>query len=68
MRLEPRRGFKENGTTMDHQRGLFYFTEDDAVLRFVARLGLAKDDEPLTHVYEPMKSAERRWRTSLMGL
>lgn len=61
------RGFKENGTTMDHQRGLFYFTEDDAVLRFVARLGLAKDDEPLTHVYEPMKSAERRWRTSLMG-
>lgn len=61
------RGFKENGTTMDHRRGLFYFTEDEALLRFVARLGLAHDTEPLTHEYEPTKAAERKWRTSLMG-
>lgn len=53
---------------MDHRRGLFYFTEDEALLRFVARLGLAHDTEPLTHEYEPTKAAERKWRTSLMGL
>jgi len=61
------RGFKENGTAMSHQRGLFYFTENDALLRFVARFGLAKDADPLTHEYDPSKLAERKWRTSLMG-
>jgi len=53
---------------MSHQRGLFYFTENDALLRFVARFGLAKDADPLTHEYDPSKLAERKWRTSLMGL
>lgn len=37
----------------------------DAALRFVARLGLGKDDEPLKHNRSP--TLERKWRTSLLG-
>ena len=47
------------------QRGLFYFTEEDGLLRFMARMGLAKDDQRLTHDMSP--SFERKWRTSRMG-
>lgn len=31
----------------------------------MARMGLAKDEQPLTHDMSP--TAERKWRTSLMG-
>lgn len=44
---------------------MFYFTEGEGLLRFIARMGLAKDEQPLTNDMTP--SAERKWRTSLMG-
>lgn len=56
------RAFRANNGT---QRGLFYFTEGDGLLRLIARMGLAKDEQPLTHDTSPL--AERKWRTSLMG-
>ncbi len=61
-----RRAFRaNNGTTENQQRGLFYFTEGQGLLRFLARMGLAKDERPLTHDVSP--SAERKWKTSLVG-
>lgn len=57
--------FKSNGTSVDQERGVFYFTEGDGLLRFIARLGLFKDEKPLTH--EDSYKGERKWRTSLMG-
>lgn len=50
---------------MSHERGLFYFTEGEGLLRLMARMGLAKDEQSLTH--DMLPSAERKWRTSLMG-
>ncbi|KAI9563599.1 hypothetical protein GHT06_011063 [Daphnia sinensis] len=59
------RAFKANNGTENQQRGVFYFTEGEGLLRFIARMGLAKDEQPLTNDMTP--SAERKWRTSLMG-
>lgn len=59
------RAFKANNGTLNQQRGLFYFTEGEGLLRLIARMGLAKDEQSLTHETSP--SAERKWRTSLIG-
>ena len=40
--------------------------EGEGLLRLMARLGLAKDDQPLTNQYQP-PTHERKWRTSLIG-
>lgn len=37
------------------------------MLRFLARLGLAKDERPLTHEFTQTESSNRKWRTSLIG-
>lgn len=50
---------------MSRERGLFYFTEGQGLLRLMARMGLAKDEQPLTYDMSP--SVERKWKTSLMG-
>ncbi|XP_017030500.1 multiple inositol polyphosphate phosphatase 1 isoform X2 [Drosophila kikkawai] len=39
----------------------FYFTHSGTLLKLLAHLGLARDEEPLTHKHF---ASERRWRTS----
>jgi multiple inositol-polyphosphate phosphatase/2,3-bisphosphoglycerate 3-phosphatase len=45
--------------------GVFYFSHDTMLQLFFTSLGIARDNEPLTHSnYQKMKN--RQWKTSLV--
>jgi multiple inositol-polyphosphate phosphatase/2,3-bisphosphoglycerate 3-phosphatase len=46
--------------------GVFYFTHHEMILLVLTSLGLAKDQQPLTHTtYDQMRN--RQWRSSVIS-
>ncbi|XP_071444237.1 multiple inositol polyphosphate phosphatase 1 [Hetaerina americana] len=59
-------GKRSSGTRNEQPRGIFYFTHTKALLMLLARLGIAEDEQKLTHT-DYRSAREREWQTSQLS-